>query len=401
MKLKRTPKEGMKILENLHKKFPNNQWVKENLINTYIELGYHDLAIHLIKNGDKKNLRHQAWLCHKENNIDEEKYIWSKIYKRIYKPEILPLLGSLIKISRNKINISKDDICLFCVERNEILCLPFLLKYYRKIGITRFFFVDNNSNDGSIEFLLKNPDCHIFWTNNSHSEAGGGMNWINHLIDTYITENQWYIVADADEFLIYPNYESVKIDKLIEYLNQYKYEAVSSFMIDMFPKNLKQQLDIKSGDNLLKSCPYFYNHYEFYHSIESSYLSVFGGIFAYLLPYQKDWLYKTLLMKKGIKPITSNHRTTSAKVADITSALFHFKFKGNFELTAQQEAKRKIHNNGGLRYRKYAQLFQDKINNNFDFTQLDKTTKYQNSQQLVELGLIKTSEEWEKFCATQ
>lgn len=398
----RTPKKGKEILEQLYHKHAYHRDIFYQLINSYIILGYHDKALSMINQipaneTNVESLRLFAWKYHKEGNKQQEKIISENIYNKIYKPELHSLLGKLVYLSQHQIDIIHDDICLFCVERNEMLCLPFLLEYYRKLGVTKFFFIDNNSTDGSREFLLKQDDCFVFFTESSHSEAGGGMNWINHLIDKYTLDNQWYIVADADEFLVYANSENISLKHLTKYLDHYGYESVSSFMIDMFPENIENQKKIQSGDNLLEKCPYFCNNYRFYHGAEASYLTVYGGIFQSLLPYQKDWLYKTLLMKKGVKPITSNHLTTPAKIANITSALFHFKFKGDFKLKSLEETYRKEHNDGGIRYQKYVQLFDTTINENFDFTKLDKTIKYQNSQQLIHLGLIQTSNEWEDF----
>ncbi len=207
---KRTPSEGLKILENLHKKFPNSQWIRNNIVNSYIKFGYHDKAITIIETlsnnkTDINTLQYKAWLAYQQNNIDKEKYLWKDILKKQFKAEISAPIHAFIKRSQQTINIDAQDIPLICVERNEMSRLPYFLKYYRKLGITQFFFVDNNSNDGSLEFLLEQPDCHVFWTNDSHNEAGSGNRFVHHILDTYIPQNQWCIHADADEFLVYPN----------------------------------------------------------------------------------------------------------------------------------------------------------------------------------------------------
>lgn len=61
MKAKRTPSQGLKILENLYKKFPKNQRIKNAVVDGSIKLGKHDLAICILKQQMPiKNLRHQA-----------------------------------------------------------------------------------------------------------------------------------------------------------------------------------------------------------------------------------------------------------------------------------------------------------------------------------------------------
>ncbi len=50
------------------------------------------------------------------------------------------------------------------VLRNEMHRIPFFLKYYRDIGVDHFFFIDNGSSDGFIEFAEQQPDCSIWYT---------------------------------------------------------------------------------------------------------------------------------------------------------------------------------------------------------------------------------------------
>ena len=49
--------------------------------------------------------------------------------------------------------IKSDDILLYCTQRNEKIRLPYFLDYYRKMGVGHFFFVDNDSDDGSLDYL--------------------------------------------------------------------------------------------------------------------------------------------------------------------------------------------------------------------------------------------------------
>ncbi|MCL6588560.1 MAG: glycosyltransferase family 2 protein [Firmicutes bacterium] len=45
---------------------------------------------------------------------------------------------------------------------NPCGCL-ILIAHYRKLGANRFFIVDNNSADTTRDFLLKQPDVHLFF----------------------------------------------------------------------------------------------------------------------------------------------------------------------------------------------------------------------------------------------
>ena len=397
----RTPSQGLKILENLHKKYPNHLSTKNSVINAYIKLGKHDTAINMIKDtpskkSDMTSLRHQAWLIHKENNIIKEREIWHQILEINYMSQIHNKIETFITRSQGDLTLKFSDIPLFCVERNEMVRLPFFLDYYRKLGVTKFIFIDNNSHDGSLEFLLQQPDCYVFWTNDSYNQSGHGLTWLNYLISQsgILHDSQWYIIADVDEFLVYPNCEIRSLKTLIAYLNATDAEAVPSFMLDMYPKDLEN-----SYPNFLEEHIYFYNNYQMFYQVESPYIQPSGGIRSYIFDEHNSYYVKTALFKKIDQPIyliSSTHQTTPFLTSNLITTFLHYKFAGDFELYTKSEINRKQHSGGGSRYR----VYHNWITNNPDtnFIDLDKTTKYQNSQQLVDLGLIKTSEEWEKLC---
>lgn len=400
---KRTPSEGLKILENLYKKFPNSQWIRNNIVNSYIKFGYHDKAITIIETlsnnkTDINTLQYKAWLAYQQNNIDKEKYLWKDILKKQFKAEISAPIHAFIKRSQQTINIDVQDIPLICVEHNEMSRLPYFLKYYRKLGITQFFFVDNNSNDGSLEFLLEQPDCHVFWTNDSYNEAGSGNRFVHHILDTYIPHNQWCIHADADEFLVYPQCETQHLKKFIQYLEKNGDEAVSSFMLDIYPKDIKTQLSINPEDDLITKCEYFYNNYQFLHKIDAPYIYPVGGIFGYfgitLFSITKTSLFKN---NKDFRFLAATHNTTPVKISPVTSCYLHTKFIGDFYAFSKKVISEKEHAAGGQQYNNYIRMYNVLNDKNFSFASLDRSTKYQNSQQLVELGLIKTTKEWDCY----
>ncbi len=400
---KRTPSQGLKILENLYEKFPKNQQIRNSLINAYIRFNIHAKAIALIdtipiQRTNTHTLQLNSWVANQKNDLITQKNNWERILSQDYLASVHASNIHLIQLSERSIKIHSHEIILFTQVYNEMLRLPNLLKYYRNLGVSQFFIIDNNSTDNCQEFLLSQPDVHLFWTNESHTQSGEGMVWYQYLIDKYLCGN-WIIVVDADEFLVYPNCENKKLPQLISFLDKYGYEAMASFMLDMFPKNLEQQLQFSSDRPLLEQSPYFYNYYKFIGHINPPYFDVNGGIFYYLEKFLPP-LIKTPLIKSStnIRYIQTHHRITPAKMASITSAFLHFKFIGDFYRKSKNAVKEKRYWAGGRAYRTYFQMYDTRINKTFDFTQLDKTTKYQNSQQLVELGLIKTSEEWEKFC---
>src|SRR4029077_4922394 len=78
------------------------------------------------------------------------------------------------RLDDNQIPDSCAEIRLFAKMRNEALRLPHFLAYYTKLGIDRFFIVDNCSTDRTIEILRRNRNCHIFRTDQKMADARAG-----------------------------------------------------------------------------------------------------------------------------------------------------------------------------------------------------------------------------------
>src|SRR5258705_2465086 len=80
---------------------------------------------------------------------------------------------------------ASGHILLFARCRNEALRLPAFLRHYRGLGVDRFFIVDNDSSDGSIEYLAGQPDVQLFCTSRRYREARSGIDWLNALLRTF------------------------------------------------------------------------------------------------------------------------------------------------------------------------------------------------------------------------
>src|SRR5690606_4966848 len=99
--------------------------------------------------------------------------------------------------------VRSGGILLFCTLRNERIRLPWFLSYYRDLGISHFFFVDNDSDDGSRDYLAGQPDVSLWTTKASYKNSRFGMDWLTALLRRY-GHGHWCLTVDVDEFLIYP-----------------------------------------------------------------------------------------------------------------------------------------------------------------------------------------------------
>ncbi|MDK4679417.1 tetratricopeptide repeat protein [Kingella negevensis] len=399
------PEKMLRLMESLAQQQPFNQRIRLNLIRLYVKFGKNVEALKLIgqlphQHASSQYLRLYAWEAHEQQNLELEWKLWQEIITKEHFPELLPKGNELLYRSLKKLQLNKYDLPLFALARNEMLRLPDFLNHYRKLGITHFIFVDNGSTDGSLEYLLKQKDCYVFWTKDSFRAAGFGMAWINCLMEKYLADGQWCIQPDIDELLVYPHSETHALPYIIQYLEQEKMEGMGSYMLDMYPKNLEQQLAYQSGNSMLATAPYFYNNYHFYQQMTCPYTFPSGGIFTHFnispISFIKTGVFK---YKKGFKFLRSTHQSTPIKIANVSSVYLHFKMLGDFQAKAVDETKRKEHGRGGAMYQRYVDMYQTIEAEHMDLSQLDKSVLYQNSEQLVALGLLKTSANWEQFVA--
>ncbi|MGP3696574.1 glycosyltransferase family 2 protein [Rhodobacter sp. NSM] len=132
-------------------------------------------------------------------------------------------------------DVRREDILLFCTLRNERVRLPWFLRYYRNLGVTHFFFVDNNSTDGSAEYLAGQPDVSLWHTSRSYKRARFGIDWLNHLLRRY-GHGHWCLVVDPDEFFVYPFCDSRPLRALTDWLDASSIKSFSAMLLDMYPK---------------------------------------------------------------------------------------------------------------------------------------------------------------------
>ena len=207
-----------------------------------------------------------------------------------------------LKLVKSVENIKKNTVKLYCPIRNELSLLPLFLEYHRNLGIGCFVFVDNDSIDGSLDFLLTQDDCIVYQTKDSFKRANYAINWINELMQLH-SRDQWAIYLDCDEFLVYENCESVP---LADFLRSYNYADHNSFyaiMIDMYSDKEFGVFDIKDRCSLINTLyidtDYIFRKYPrrpFKKCSQKSNIEVLGGPRCRIyssptIQNKRDWFY--------------------------------------------------------------------------------------------------------------
>jgi hypothetical protein len=152
--------------------------------------------------------------------------------------------------------IQRDDILLFSTQRNERVRLPYFLEYYRKMGVNHFLIVDNDSNDGSREYLASQPDVSVWHTRASYKRSRFGVDWLNWLTRKYGCDH-WCLTVDPDEFLVYPFCDTRPLRALTDWLDASSIKSFSAMLLDMYPKGRLDDQPYREGQNPLEIANWF------------------------------------------------------------------------------------------------------------------------------------------------
>jgi hypothetical protein len=162
----------------------------------------------------------------------------------------------LVPVQNRTRAIRPGEVLLLSTMRNERVRLPYFLRYYRDLGVSHFLIVDNDSDDGTRDYLAAQPDVSLWTTRASYKAARFGMDWITALQRRYCHDH-WAITVDVDEFLIYPFCESRPVRALTDWLDASGIRSFSAMMLDMYPKGPITRTPYREGQDPFEIASWF------------------------------------------------------------------------------------------------------------------------------------------------
>jgi hypothetical protein len=230
--------------------------------------------------------------------------------------------------------VNPRDGIVLCNIKDEFENLPHFLRHYRKIGVTRFVFVDNGSTDRGSQYLADQNDCDVFQCLGSFRNSRAGMNWKNALLMKYAAA-KWYFSADADEHVVYEGWPDVSLDEFASRLELRGQSAATALMVDMYGREpVARAPSAAMPDELLLAYPYFDGEGYSISSPSNWRLDDFprqdarGGPVQRILGGEgKGWLAKTpLILQSGIFYFDPHTVLPVAlNFSPMTMALLHFR----------------------------------------------------------------------------
>ncbi|GAA5076279.1 glycosyltransferase family 2 protein [Roseibacterium beibuensis] len=305
---------------------------------------------------------------------------------------------SLLPVADRTDAIRPKDILCFCTLRNERVRLKYFLSYYRDRGVSHFFFVDNDSEDGTREYLAQQPDCSVWTTDASYKRSRFGMDWINRLLRIY-GHGHWCLTVDPDEFLVYPFSDTRPIPALTDWLGASSIKSFGTMLLDMYPKGAITAQPYAEGQNPFEiACWFDSGNYTIERNWVYGNLWIQGGprarAFFKDLPARAPALNKIPLVKwhRSYAYASSTHMLLPRGLNLVydewggektSGVLLHAKFLDIFTEKAAEELERRQHYAASAEYRAY----HDGLNANMDFW-TRWSEKYINWRQLEILGLM-------------
>lgn len=275
---------------------------------------------------------------------------------------------SLRAVANRTSAIGPQDVLCFCTLRNEKVRLKYFLSYYRDRGVSHFLFVDNDSTDGTREFLADQPDCSVWTTPDSYKRARFGMDWMNRLLRLY-GHRHWCLVVDPDEFLVYPFSDTRPIPALTDWLESSSIKSFGAMILDMYPKGpITAQPYADGQDPFDIACWFDTGNYVIERNWEYGNLWIQGGprarsFFAEqpakapalnkvpLVKWHKSYAYASsthMLLPRGLNLVYDEWGGEKT-----SGVLLHAKFLDTFTHKAAEELERHEHYAASAEYKAY------------------------------------------------
>jgi len=292
------------------------------------------------------------------------------------------------------VEIGEEEIICCVTARNEMPRLPRFLQHYRQLGVDRFFFIDNDSDDDSLAYLLEQPDVELWQSSLPFMQANYGSSWFELLLRRYGV-GHWCLTVDTDEFLVYSGSPGRDLRSLCRDMEARGQQALAGQLLDMYSQGPVRDVLYEAGDDPLHWCPFF-DQQPWHRLYESAgqyrnLRMLFGGPRQRVFPTPSDYMLSkiALLYYLPERILASGQHMTNLppeQIAHNQMVLLHFKFFASFDGYARDEAQRGVHAMGGEQYRSYTrELDRDSA---VSLYHPAHSVRYESFKQLLTLGIV-------------
>lgn len=130
-----------------------------------------------------------------------------------------------------RITLAADGVACICLTRDAGYYLDVLLAHHRKLGVDHFLFIDNGSQDDTLERLAREPDVTVVA---NHLSVAQYECHLRAQIARRHVRGGWFLFVDSDELVDIPLETAATLGDVAAYCNRRDYDAVVSQSLDLF-----------------------------------------------------------------------------------------------------------------------------------------------------------------------
>ncbi|TWU49476.1 glycosyltransferase family 2 protein [Rubripirellula reticaptiva] len=162
-----------------------------------------------------------------------------------------------LQVSRRLPSLPLDKVLCVMITFNERLRLPDTLRHYRSLGVDRFAIIDNGSDDGTVELLLSQHDCDVYFMPHAYRSSVGGSGWSSTLIREFYGTGRWVVCTDADEQMVYHDCERHDLHDLVRLLKDSGQSSLPCVTIDCYSDRGFLTSVLDPNQQMVDCCPLF------------------------------------------------------------------------------------------------------------------------------------------------
>ncbi|WP_181136762.1 glycosyltransferase family 2 protein [Vibrio hyugaensis] len=305
--------------------------------------------------------------------------------------ECSPVLERL-KVNETAVRNAKHIAVI--VGKNEQELLPNLLKHHRSIGIEHFLFVDNCSDDTSIDYMLGQEDVSVFVATQEYRHSRFAVNWQETLL-SYYGLGRWVLIIDSDELYTYAGSEGKMIHTITQVAERDNANSFFAPMIDFYPRGELSGADVTGEQQFYRVCDHYdsigtmqidkgmvygpFSNSSIYHGGLRK--RIFGNYNQFPAPNYLNQKYNLLKFEPNMRLIEGLHFMYGVRTSRVSAAIMHFKYHAGFYAKVVREINSGQHWNGATEYKRYA----TKIDGESSYIVFDKeiSCKYKSSVELL------------------
>ena len=306
-----------------------------------------------------------------------------------------------------QVSFENDELVVLVVVRDGRSYIKSFVEHYFTLGAKHLVFLDNGSEDGTIEALKEyESGVTVFSTGLPFKQYQISMR--QYLVERF-GRGRWTLSVDIDELFDYPFSDVVSVKALLQYLNDNRYTAVIAQMLDMFPEAISSEVVAVSSETPLKKLHRYYDtsdvttrEYNLFQDLTGNEASneeikvLQGGVQRRLFNLSPMLTKHPLVfLEEGVRPVDlSEHWVGGARLADFSGVLLHYKLSADLYGLARREVEKRTYPNRHGKYDKYVEILESAS----QLLLKDETSRQlQSTDELLGTQFMVLSEKYMKF----